>query len=50
MLLEESDLINFILQEMVNQNLAEATEGQKLAIDYSTLYEAIDAMSVLGLV
>lgn len=49
-LIEESDIFNFILQEMVNQNLAEATEDQKLAIDYSKLYEIIDAMSILGFV
>ncbi len=35
---------------MVNQNLAEATEGQKLAVDYTTMYDVIEAMQLLGLV
>ena len=34
---------------MVNQNLAEATEGQKLAVDYTTMYDVIEAMQILGL-
>ena len=35
---------------MVNQNLAEATEGQKLAVEYTTMYDVIEAMQLLGLV
>ena len=42
--------MNYILQEMGNQNLAEATEGQKLAVDYASLFEILDAMALLGLV
>ena len=49
-LVEESDIVNYILQEMVNQNLAEATENQKLAVDYGNLFEILDAMALLGLV
>ena len=37
-LIEENDVVNYILQEMVNQNIAEATESQRLAIDYVSLY------------
>ena len=33
---------------MVNQNLAEATEGHKLAVDYADLYLILDAMALLG--
>jgi len=29
--------------------LAEATEGQKLAVDYTTMYDVIEAMQILGL-
>jgi len=42
--------VNYILQEMVNQNLAEATEGHKLAVDYSDLFTILEAMSLLGFV
>lgn len=48
--MEESDIVNFILQEMVNQNLAEATENQKLAVDYANLFEILDSMVLLGLI
>jgi hypothetical protein len=42
--------VNFILQEMVNQNLSEATEGNKLAVDYTDLYTILEAMSLLGFI
>lgn len=42
--------MNYILQEMVNQNLAEATEGNKLAVDYTDLYTILEAMSLLGFI
>ena len=42
--------MNYLLQEMVNQNLAEATDGQKLAVDYQVMYDIIDALALLGLV
>ena len=49
-LVEESDIVNHILQEMVNQKLAEATDGNKLAVDYTDLYTILEAMQLLGLV
>ena len=49
-LVEETDLINHVLQEMVNQNLAEATDGHKLAVDYDKLFEIIEVLMALGLV
>lgn len=33
-LVEEADIVNHLLQEMVNRNLAEITEASRLAIDY----------------
>ena len=49
-LIEEADIVNHILQEMVNQNIAEATDSSKLALDYSQFYQIIDIMCILGLI
>ncbi len=46
--IEESDVSNFILQEMINFNLSESMD--KLNLDYNVLYTAFDLLDTLGFI
>lgn len=48
--MEEVDIVNHILQEMVNQNIAEAADTSRLALDYTQFYQIIDILCILGLI
>jgi hypothetical protein len=46
--IEESDVSNYILQEMINCNLSESMD--KLNLDYNSLYTSFDLLDTLGFI
>jgi hypothetical protein len=51
-LIEESDIVNYLLQELVNQNLVETQQdtSKLLSPDYAQLFQIFDTLQVLGLI
>ena len=48
-LIEENDIVNYVLTELLAQSISEATDTRP-SLDYLALYQILDILALLGLI
>ena len=48
-MIEENDIVNYVLTELLAQSISEATDTRP-SLDYLALYQILDILALLGLI